>query len=551
MANKIEFNILITGMDNFSDTLKKGSESLESFKRTSISVGKELSKVGNLAAITGAAISGPLILAFNNAAKSSLSAANEMNRLSQIASDFQKEVAAAIVPVVSRFVTVVSQLFDAFNKLDPVLRAQIIQVTLISGVFLLLSGIFTSLIAKIFIFVGNLAGLLGKLLAFAAVNPLFLSIAVSIGFLISLMFKFKAVADNTLNIFETLFLALKNGFLVVSTGITEALSKIYAGLAKVYEFLAKLPGPQQAFFKSTADGARNLSAILHDLSNNAAKGVIDTSQKMGEILVTGTSDWARGFENVKNSVTNFLNALKQIGSGGSGGQSLAQGFFSGFSDGLGQIGVKLADLHQQGVDFANTLQNGLATAFSSIITGAQSAGEAFAAFGETILKAIVDFIAQWIAFQIISRVFTAAATALGITTAATLAAAYAPAAAFASLASFGANAAPAAAGIASTVGLANLLAIPKFAYGTGNMKDDTLGLFNKGEVVIPNTFSDAIRRGDLSLSGGKGSGSQGSGIVFDFTGAQFNGVTDKLVKDIFTKASENIASKTLAFRGVR
>ncbi len=281
--------------------------------------------------------------------------------------------------------------------------------------------------------------------------------------------------------------------------------------------------------------------------NKDMTGIVTQSQKMGQILKTGTGQWSIGFQKLKQDVLDFFNSLKG-GAGGKGDNPLT-GFFNGMKEGFDQISVRLSDLKQKGVDFANTLQNGLATAFSDIITGAATAGEAFAAFGQTILKAIVDFIAQWIAFQILSRVFTTAATALGITTATTLAAAYAPAAAFASLASFGANAAPASAGIVSTVGLANVLAIPKFAVGSGSVKDDTIGLFNKGEVIIPNSFSDAIRRGDLSLSGNKGT--KNSGMTIDLRGSVFNGITDKLVKEIFTKASENITNKTLAFRGVR
>ena len=82
----------------------------------------------------------------------------------------------------------------------------------------------------------------------------------------------------------------------------------------------------------------------------------------------------------------------------------------------------------------------------------------------------------------------------------------------------------------------------------GGIKDDTLGMFNKKEIVVPGTFSDAIKRGELSLSGGESQQSSGN-IVFDFTGATFNGITDKFVEEVFTKASENITNRTLAFRG--
>lgn len=90
------------------------------------------------------------------------------------------------------------------------------------------------------------------------------------------------------------------------------------------------------------------------------------------------------------------------------------------------------------------------------------------------------------------------------------------------------------------------IASQSFAVGTPNVPKDMTAQIHEGETIIPKTFSEGLRDGDLTLSGKGG----GSGIVFDFSGAQFNGITDTLVREIFTKASENIANKTLAFRGV-
>jgi hypothetical protein len=115
----------------------------------------------------------------------------------------------------------------------------------------------------------------------------------------------------------------------------------------------------------------------------------------------------------------------------------------------------------------------------------------------------------------------------------------------ASLASFGGNAAPAQAGIASTVALANVLAIPKFAVGSPKIPKDMTAQVLKGETIIPETFADSIRKGDLTLSG---NGAGGGGIIMDFTNTVFNGVTQEFVTDIFTKASEAIANRTLTFR---
>ena len=54
--------------------------------------------------------------------------------------------------------------------------------------------------------------------------------------------------------------------------------------------------------------------------------------------------------------------------------------------------------------------------------------------------------------------------------------------------------------------------IPKFATGSMGLQDDTLGMFNKGEIVIPNAFSEGIKQGKLTLGGG-GSNNQGQQVT--------------------------------------
>lgn len=544
MANKIEFNILITGMDQVNQQLNNGSEALENFSKVTKNLARELSQIGSITSLVGASISGPLLLAFKATAKSSSEVNTQITRLAQVTSEFQRQLATAIVPIFTRFVNVVNDLFNAFNSLDPILKNQIIQGALVAGVFLTLSGIFTIIIAKTLSLISNLAGLASKLLAFAAFNPILLGITVILVVIVTLMIKFKSVADAVFNTFQVLFLSLQVGFLGVRSALQTFIAVSLDGISKIFDGLSKIPGPLQEQFAATAALLSANATLARRFAFEDLQSIGTKTQEIGQIITTGQGSWALGFQNLKDQVLNFFNTL---GEGAAPG-SPAGNFITGFKQGLDEIGVKINDLNQQGINFANTLQNGLATAFSDIILGAKTAKEAFAAFGATLLKALVDFISQWLAFQIISRVGMLAAQAFGIALAGTLAVAYAPAAALASLASFGGNAAPAQAGIASTVALANVLAVPKFAFGAGNIKDDTLGLFNKGEIVVPNSFSDAIRRGDLSISGPGNSG--GGGIVFDFSGASFNGITDSLVKDIFTKASENIANKTLAFRGV-
>lgn len=544
MPNNIEFNVLVSGLDGFNNQLKGAQTALDSFTSYTKSLSRELSSLGSIFTLTGAALAGPITLAYKDMSKNSVDIAQQTQRLSDMFEQFQREIGGAVVPVFTAYNNVLENLLGKFNSINPIVRDQIIQATLLAGTFLIVAGVFAIISSRVVKLISDIAGLASKLLS---VNPIVLATVLAFAALIYLMLRFKAAGDTVISFFQSLFLI---GQIVIQT-ISLAFEKLFlvviTGAENAVNALSKIWGPQQQALKDLAAQIDKTRIGLQGMANVDAAGLQARWVQLTGIIKTGTGSWSDELDAFKKNMKDFLNSLGS-GSGSGGLPPQINNFINGFKDGLDQIGVKVNDLHTAGVNFTNTLQTGMSTAFSNIILGTESVSAAFAEFGASILKAIVDFITQWIAFQIISKVATGAATALGITTAATLAQAYAPAAALASLASFGANSAPASAGIASTVTLANILAIPKFSTGTSGIADDTLGLFNKDEIIIPKTFSDGLKSGQLSLSGnGRGSGGSKQ-IIFDFTGAKFNGITDKLVKDIFTKASENINNKTLTFR---
>lgn len=110
------------------------------------------------------------------------------------------------------------------------------------------------------------------------------------------------------------------------------------------------------------------------------------------------------------------------------------------------------------------------------------------------------------------------------------------------------------AGLVAAAGAVQIatIASQSFASGTGEIKQDTLANVHSGEMIVPKTFAESLRSGEVSLSGNKGNNEEDKGvtIVNDFSNTTFNGVTDSLIEDIFTKASENIFNNTLAFQGV-
>lgn len=155
----------------------------------------------------------------------------------------------------------------------------------------------------------------------------------------------------------------------------------------------------------------------------------------------------------------------------------------------------------------STMEAGFTNALSSLIRGVGSAKEVFQELGTTMVKAVVDFVAQQIIAATIGKVIRAGETALLSAMGATVAAAWAPAAAMTSLASFGSNAGPAAAGIASVAALTQSLAIPKMAEGgiisaTPGGRLILAGEAGSDEAIIPLNKSGAFGDINIFIQGG-------------------------------------------------
>lgn len=89
-----------------------------------------------------------------------------------------------------------------------------------------------------------------------------------------------------------------------------------------------------------------------------------------------------------------------------------------------------------------------------------------------------------------------------------------------------------------------------FAVGSPNIEQDQLANIHRGEIIVPKTFSDGLRDGDLMLGNAKSLDNQqtdeqrgGITIINNFEGANFYGVADKdeMIKEMCEAISESIA----------
>lgn len=161
-------------------------------------------------------------------------------------------------------------------------------------------------------------------------------------------------------------------------------------------------------------------------------------------------------------------------------------------------------------DLSKTVIDNFTTGFGSAIEGlvfdAESLDDALKGIAETILRGVVNSLAQmaaqWLALQAVQAIVGTSATAATVGQAAISAAAWAPAAAAASLATLGTNAAPASAALVSTNALSKTLALTGMAHdGIDSVPQTGTWLLEKGERVMT---SETSKKLDQKLEGGSG-----------------------------------------------
>lgn len=197
------------------------------------------------------------------------------------------------------------------------------------------------------------------------------------------------------------------------------------------------------------------------------------------------------------------------------------------------------------VTMSKSIKTNVGQAFSSMITGAKSAKEAFADMGKAMVSAIVSFMVQKVIAWALEKTLLAGTVAASVTSGRAIAAAWRDAALYVTLATAGANAIPAAAGVAS-VGAALTVAgaIGLGASGSSGAARSIGVSVNGGESAFATSNTpiprarggdDIVTRPTLFLAGEAGPeratftplgagdiGGGGSGIEVNIFGGNFN-----------------------------
>jgi hypothetical protein len=505
-----ELEIIMKLKDEVSRRIASIEGALQKFanqvKETGVHIkqfGRDLSQVGNTISFLGAAITGPLILAFKSAAKYSADVQKETNNLQATFNTFQVSIAQALVPVIQQLNTILGNLLRMWESLGPAQQQMIVQAVFMGGMFLIIGGIVTSLTGKLISMTGSIFKIISAIMTFALANPVLAGIAIAIGILIFIFLKFEGVATKTLNAIEIAVRMVQIGFLKLVEGITWALDKIVLGLQKFYEILGKLPGGIGGIYRAAATECEKFRGTLSNVMQGAELDINKSTEKMAQAL-GGEGELAKGFEDLKSKISGVFSGLQQPLGGGffdnlqknlnaGAGDTYVQDYIRKQEETIAQsramwdawnnekLGKELARLQSETEFLQVALETqkqahmsmwtmvgqardafaqGISQLVMDMINGVANAKEFFKKLGMQMIQILVAWsIQKMIAFAL-SKILQAGEVAVALITGSAIASAWAPAAAMVSLATCGANAIPASAGIETTVGIAQALAIP-------------------------------------------------------------------------------------------
>ncbi len=552
--NEREMSITMKLIDEVSKTMNSIEGGLQRFANSATETGqkmksfaRELGTIGNTLTAVGAAITGPLLLAFNSAGKYSADVQRELNNLHTTANAFQVTLAQALVPVMNQLSNILANLLSMWNSLGPTQQALIIQTIFMIGVFIALSGVIVNCTRGMISYTASILKVTGATTAFISANlaavAVWALIIIAVGTLIVLMWKFKAVSDAVLNTLELGvkavyigFLRLIEGVIMVVNGLLFVVEKMWQVFDKIYTFFNKGAKPAAA-------GIEDLRMKLNDFVTFAETDIGRVEKKM-ENIFGGEGDWAAGFDDMKTKIGSLFSGLTNpvnpdFFAGLKGGlnagaaDTSVQDYITKQAESIAQsramwqawndekLSGALAAMQREneflslGLDAQQKAHQSMWTAVGqmrdafaagmsdlamSMINGAIQAREFFNQLGQQMLKILIDWGIQKAINFALAQVMHAAEVAIATATGAAIAAAWAPAAAMVSLATLGANSGPAIAGMTSAAATAQMLAIPKAEEGATIRGSRFGSLVIAGENYKQENIQPLDRSGDSSRS---------------------------------------------------
>lgn len=313
--------------------------------------------------------------------------------------DFLEVVGAQLAPIISRFVTTLNDLVNALNKMEPVLRNQIIVFGLVAAsIGPILIGI--GFLAKAFAFMsGALASLIqiikGAILILSGPTGFILAIVgvgVAIAGTINLIYQLQKATDSWSKAFVISFEYAYYGFLRVFV------APFLNTFDNIYSLLGKIPGLNAIYnWDANAENFRSwrqeIITGLSLASGTVSETLASTGTDLASVFTFGLSDVFKEFtDKLKNQFS--LPVAEELKSVVKTAEKESK---------------KLSDFQKElAKSAADTVTGSFTNAYSEIASGTKSVSEAFKDMADSILQDLSRIILQKSLTQALAGLFPAA-----------------------------------------------------------------------------------------------------------------------------------------------
>lgn len=371
--NIINIKIRLTGVEAFAKQLKGTGANIAQF-------GKEVSRVGTTVAWTGAAITGPLVLAFKNAEKYSMPVRQEIERLKNAILGFEVSIANNLLPVAQQLTNFLGRLLNVWNSLNPAVQQSIVQAVAWTGIWLTVGGTITVVAGKIITLIGNVMKLGSAFLSFIAVHPVLVAIAAAIAVITTLMVKWHGA------------IAVLNGFEIGLNAVSISIIKVRDFFISLYDVLLKVQekfnGVLSKFGINVEKNAKKVAEIRAELARLKDSGSSDIQALEARIseLMSGTKGtFATSFEEIQR----IFDMLKQK-----------------VDVTIPYVGEQIDQLFEMSQKVASQMTKSFGDLFFNVFTGqVKNAQQVFADFGNSIMQILTQALARFILIKTLGSVF--------------------------------------------------------------------------------------------------------------------------------------------------
>lgn len=374
MANK-DINVVIKLTDQFTGAASRVQASVGQIGQSMDRAGRHVQQFGSKLAFVGSATTGAFLLSMKNVEGAVPAVQRSFAELDNVVRNFQVSVAESVAPAFEKLVNLLATMVDAWNAVDPTIRAAALQFVFLGGAALIAVGAILKIGGAVLSIAGKITSLIS--LAITPWGLALLGVSAAIVYLIK---NWEGVRDYVLPVINVLNIAVDMvaiGFYKLADAALFALEATlrFARQEKLAETVKKwragIQGTVEALERDMTRALETGRGSMATFVDEGVKGVQTLAQQAQEAAKNFENAWQSGTQKSKEAVLNWAGLMK--------------------------------DTVQR---VANAMQQSLGNFFYNVFTGQiRSAKQAFAEFGNSILRILADVLAKIVLQKTLGSLF--------------------------------------------------------------------------------------------------------------------------------------------------